>query len=147
VGEEIIEEENEVNLTRLELKYLLNKRLGRLATVSKSGKPHVVPVIFSVGNHDRIIISGAGFDKSLKFKNMKENPNVAFVVDSVRLSPWTPMGIELRGKARIIVMGNAQKGIEILATKKATWGLTEETVEPPPPPPPPQATSTQASTA
>jgi pyridoxamine 5'-phosphate oxidase family protein len=125
------EEDEEIKLTRLELQYLLSKRIGRLATVNKSGTPHVVPVIFSVGEHDRIVISGAGFEKSLKFKNMKENPNVAFVVDSVRLSPWTPMGIELRGIARVITMGNAQTGIEIIATKKATWGLTEETVMPP----------------
>jgi PPOX class F420-dependent enzyme/OxyR family protein len=135
------EEQQEIKLTRLELTYLLSKRLGRLATVSKSRRPHVVPVIFSVGNHDRIVISGAGFEKSLKYKNMKENPNVAFVVDSVRLSPWTPMGIELRGRAHFITMGNAQKGIEIIATKKATWGLSEETVAPPE-----QTTSSQAQT-
>lgn len=120
----------EIKLTRLELEYLQNKRLGRLATVSKSGRPHVVPVIYSIGNHDRVVISGAGFEKSFKFENMKENPNVAFVVDSVKLSPWTPMGIELRGKAHITTMGNAQKGVEIIATKKVSWGLTEETVAP-----------------
>ena len=126
----ITEEEHEVKLSRLERNYLLSKRLGRLATVNKLGRPHVVPVIFSLGNHDRILISGAGFEKSFKFKNMKENPNVAFVVDSVKLLPWTPMGVELRGKARITIMGNAQKGVEIIATKKASWGLSEETVTP-----------------
>jgi pyridoxamine 5'-phosphate oxidase family protein len=120
----------EVELTRLELSYLETKRLGRLATVSKSGRPHVVPVIYSIGNHNRVVISGSGFEKSFKFKNMKQNPNVAFVVDSVRLSPWTPMGIELRGTAQITTMGNAQKGVEIIATKKVSWGLTEETVAP-----------------
>jgi pyridoxamine 5'-phosphate oxidase family protein len=123
----------EITLTRLEKSYLLTKRLGRIATVSKSGKPHVVPVIFSLGNRDRVVISGAGFEKSFKYKNMMENPNVAFVVDSVKLSPWTPMGLELRGEARITVMGNAQKGIEIIATKKVSWGLSEETVAEPPP--------------
>jgi pyridoxamine 5'-phosphate oxidase family protein len=127
VPENIVEE---ITLTRLERTYLLNKRIGRLATVNKSGRPHVVPVIFSMGSHDRVVISGAGFEKSFKFKNMKENPNVAFVVDSVKLLPWTPMGIELRGKARVTTMGNAQKGIEIIATKKVSWGLTEETVAP-----------------
>ncbi len=123
----------EVKLSRLELDYLSSKRIGRLATVNKSGSPHVVPVIFSVESHDRIVISGYGFEKSYKFKNIQQNPNVAFVVDSVRLSPWTPMGIELRGKAVVTTMGNAQKGIQIIPTKKATWGLTEETVTPPAP--------------
>jgi pyridoxamine 5'-phosphate oxidase family protein len=140
-GKEKLGQEQEIKLTRLEREYLLNKKIGRLATVSKAGEPHVVPVIFSLGDHDRIVISGAGFEKSLKFKNIKENPNVAFVVDSVRLSPWTPMGIELRGKAQTITMGNAQTGIEIIATKKAFWGLTEETVSPPAP-----DTSTQTQT-
>jgi pyridoxamine 5'-phosphate oxidase family protein len=123
----------EVKLSRLELNYLSSKRIGRLATVSRSGKPHVVPVIFSVESHDRVVISGYGFEKSYKFKNVLENPHVAFVVDSVRLSPWTPMGIELRGKAVITTMGNAQKGIQIIPTKKVSWGLSEETVSPPPP--------------
>jgi pyridoxamine 5'-phosphate oxidase family protein len=127
---ETSDEIKEIQLTRLELTYLENKRLGRLATATKSGRPHVVPVIYSIGNHDRVVISGAGFEKSYKFKNMKDNPRVAFVVDSVKLSPWTPMGIELRGLARITVMGNAQKGVEIIATKKVSWGLTEETVVP-----------------
>jgi pyridoxamine 5'-phosphate oxidase family protein len=130
---ENLDVKKEVKLSRLELDYLSSKRIGRLATVNKSGMPHVVPVIFSVGSHDRIVISGYGFEKSYKCKNILENPNVAFVVDSVKLTPWTPMGIELRGKAVVTTMGNAQKGIQIIPTKKATWGLTEETVTPNPP--------------
>lgn len=130
---ETLEEKKEVKLSRLELNYLSNKKMGRLATVNKSGMPHVVPVIFSVESHDRVVISGYGFEKSYKFKNILANPQVAFVVDSVKLSPWTPMGIELRGRAVVITMGNAQKGIQIIPTKKVTWGLSEETVSPPPP--------------
>ncbi len=140
IEEKAAEEKTEVKFTRLEKDYLLSKRLGRLATVNKSGRPHVVPIIFSLGNHDRVVISGAGFEKSLKFKDILENPNVAFVVDSVRLLPWTPMGLELRGTAHVITMGNAQKGIEIIATKKVSWGLTEETVYPPPEPAPEETT-------
>ena len=118
----------EVKLSRLELDYLSTKRMGRLATVNKSGMPHVVPVLFSVGNHDRLLISGSDFEKSYKFKNVQENSNVAFVIDSVKLTPWTPMGIELRGRARVTVMGDGQKAIEIIPTKKVSWGLSEETV-------------------
>ena len=121
-------ESKEIKFSRLEHDYLSTKKIGRLATVNKYGRPHVVPVIFSLGNRDRIVISGAGFEKSYKFKNIKENPRVAFVADSVKLSPWTPMGIEVRGVALETVLGNGQKGIEIIALKKVSWGMTDETV-------------------
>jgi pyridoxamine 5'-phosphate oxidase family protein len=121
----------EVKLTRSELNYLTSKRIGRLATVNRNGVPHVVPVMFSIGNQDRVVITGEGFEKSYKFKNAKENPRIAFVVDSVKLSPWSPMGIELRGIANVVTLGNGKKGIELIPIKKASWGLDEEKGAPP----------------
>lgn len=128
-------EPKEVKLTRLERDYLSSRAIGRLATVNRLGVPHIVPVIYSIGNRDLITISGAGFEKSYKFKNIQENPKVAFVVDSIRMSPWTPLGVEMRGEAKIVTMGNGQKGIEIIPTKIVSWGLSEETVYPPQPTP------------
>ncbi|MHB1907659.1 MAG: PPOX class F420-dependent oxidoreductase [Nitrososphaerales archaeon] len=116
-------------MTTKELNYLSSKKIGRLATISKTGQPHVVPVMYSLQGNERIVVSGTGFDKSYKFKNVQSNPKIAFVVDSVKLSPWTPMGIELRGEAKIIDVGNGLIGIEIIPFKKASWGIDEDGVE------------------
>lgn len=107
------------------MNYLSSKKIGRLATITRTGQPHVVPVMYYLQGNERIVITGTGLDKSYKFKNVQSNPKVAFVVDSVKISPWTPMGVELRGEAKIIEMGNGSVGIEIIPFKKASWGIDE----------------------
>ena len=48
-----------------------------------------------------IDIGGRDFAKSRKFRNVKANPRVAFVVDDV-LPPWKPRCVQVRGLAEAL---------------------------------------------
>jgi pyridoxamine 5'-phosphate oxidase family protein len=86
-----------------EIAYLQSQRLGRLATVSPRGQPHVVPVAFRYNpDEDTIDIGGHGFAQRKKYRDVERNPRVAFVVDDLAsISPWRPRMIEIRGEAEV----------------------------------------------
>jgi pyridoxamine 5'-phosphate oxidase family protein len=96
-----------------EIAYLQSQRLGRLATVGQDGQPHVVPVSFRYNPAlDTIDIGGHDFAKRKKFRDVRRNPRVAFVVDDLAsIDPWRPRGIEIRGEAEMLTTG----GKEIVA--------------------------------
>jgi len=87
--------------------YLSGQRLGRLATVGPNGQPHVVPVGFRYNaEHDTIDIGGHDFAKRKKFRDVRADPRVAFVVDDLAtVTPWRPRGIEVRGSAEVLASG------------------------------------------
>ncbi|MBA3749334.1 MAG: PPOX class F420-dependent oxidoreductase [Nitrosopumilus sp.] len=100
--------------------FLKEQRLGRIATVSSSMQPHVVPVSFEFDG-TYIYFGGWSLKKSLKFKNIKKNPKVAFVVDDlVSINPWIPRGVEIKGIAEIL---RGEDYIKIIPLKKSSWGL------------------------
>ena len=69
-----------------ELAYLQSQRLGRLAT-SADGQPHVVPVTFRYNAaEDAIDIGGHGGFARRKYRDVQQNPRVAFVVDDIESS-------------------------------------------------------------
>ncbi len=82
-----------VEFSERELAFLKEQRLGRIATVSSHGQPHVVPVAFEF---DGICFNFGGWKlkNSLKFKNIQQNNKVAFVVDDLlSVNPWAlPFG-------------------------------------------------------
>jgi pyridoxamine 5'-phosphate oxidase family protein len=90
--------------TDSELAYLAGQRLGRLATISPSGAPQNNPVGFSVNAElGTVDIFGFNLAKSKKFRNLKGNPNVAFVVDDLAsVDPWVVRGVEVRGTAEAL---------------------------------------------
>jgi len=91
--------------TEAELAYLATQRLGRLATVSKDGSPHVVPVTFRYNpDEDTIDIGGHNFAKRKKYRDAQRDGRVAFVIDDV-LPPWSPRMIEIRGRADVLASG------------------------------------------
>jgi pyridoxamine 5'-phosphate oxidase family protein len=47
-----------------------------------------------------VLIGGTQLGASRKFRNVRENPSVAFVVDDLAsVDPWTVRGVEIRGTA------------------------------------------------
>lgn len=58
--------------------FLREHELCRLATVSKEGRPHVVPVIYALDGEDVVVATDYG---TKKLSNLKENRRVALVVD------------------------------------------------------------------
>jgi len=64
-----------------EVRFLQVHELCRLATASKGGRPHVVPVVYALDGENIVI---AVDYKTKKLKNLRENPKVALVVDKYR---------------------------------------------------------------
>lgn len=118
------------NFTAKEIAYLQGQRLGRLATVSANGEPHVVPNSFRHNAElDTIDIGGLNTANTKKYRDAAKQGRAALVIDDV-LPPWQPRGIEIRGQAEVVptggqVFGNnfAPEIIRIYPTRIISWGL------------------------
>ena len=69
-----------------------------------NGAPQNNPVGFVVNEAlGTIDISGWNLTASKKFRNLRSNPNVAFVVDDIAsIDPWEVRGVEIRGVAEAL---------------------------------------------
>jgi pyridoxamine 5'-phosphate oxidase family protein len=115
----------EVALTENESDYLSQQRLGRIATASPDGRPHVVPVAYEFDGK-YLYFGGWNLEKSLKYRTIRKNPNVAFVVDDLAsVRPWSPRGIEIKGTAETM----EERGVpyvRIRPISKRSWGLARK---------------------
>jgi pyridoxamine 5'-phosphate oxidase family protein len=122
--------------TEAEINYLKTQRIGRLATAGADSQPHVVPVGFRYNpKEDAIEIGGhGGFSKRKKYRDVAQNPRVAFVVDDVpSVNPWTARGIEIRGEAKVLTTGGTELGpgfdpemFRIRPTRIISWGINSK---------------------
>lgn len=87
-----------------ELAYLAGQRLGRLATVRPDGAPQNNPVSFLYNAElDTIDIGGRNMGASRKFRNVRADDRVAFVVDDIAsVTPWRVRCVEIRGTAEAL---------------------------------------------
>jgi len=103
--------------------YLAENFMGRVATASASGQPHVVPVTYRFDGKT-ITFSGWNLTKSLKFRNLMANNRVAFVVDDVvSTRPWRVRGLEVRGRAEQFRTTDGVTMIRIIPLNIRSWGL------------------------
>ncbi len=115
-------ESTTVTFTEDENEYLMTQRLARVATVSSSGEPHVVPVVYEFDGQ-YIYFGGWNLTKSVKFRNLQMNNKVAIVVDDIALQDrWSPRGIEIRGTVAPVYCKDGTC-LRITPLKKASWGL------------------------
>jgi pyridoxamine 5'-phosphate oxidase family protein len=87
--------------TDAEQRFLARQPRGHLATVGPDGRPQVKPVGFTY-NADlgTIDISGMNMAGSAKYRNIRANPDVAFVVDEVTAPTFEGAHfLEIRGTA------------------------------------------------
>ena len=99
--------------TDAEIEYLNSQTLGRIATVGPDGRPHVMPVgVFYDPEAQTIAIGSVGdMAASKKYRDAARRPDVALVVDDVAsVDPWTPRGIEIRGRAETLTEGGEEVG-------------------------------------
>ena len=115
--------------TDAELAYLDERKLGRLATVDATGQPHVVPVGWSYNAElDTIDIVGRDFARTRKFRNVRVNPKVWFVVDDV-LPAGRPRAVQVRGRGEALELAIPAGGgppapmVRITPAKVLSWGL------------------------
>src|SRR5713226_182887 len=108
--------------SELEAEYLAENLIGRLATSSESGQPHVVPVSYRFDG-EAITFGGWNLAKSLKFRNLMANDKVAFVVDDlVSTKPWRVRGVEIRGRAEPVKMPDGVTIVRIIPLNIRSWG-------------------------
>jgi pyridoxamine 5'-phosphate oxidase family protein len=112
-----------VAFSEAEASYLGDHFLGRVATASKDGQPHVVPVAYEFEGAF-MTFGGWNLEKSLKFKNLVENDKVAIVVDDVvSEKPWRARGVEVRGRAEIDKSQDGVTTVRIIPLNIRSWGL------------------------
>lgn len=119
-----------------EIEYLEAQPIGRLATASTTGRPHVIPTGYSLNADEGVLELGAlaleeHGQKRLYRRYIEVNDMVAFAVDDmVSLEPWSPRGISIRGRAEIHTEGGERLGpgfgpiwIKIVPSFVASWGI------------------------
>jgi pyridoxamine 5'-phosphate oxidase family protein len=133
--------------TAAEIEFLRSQPLARLATVGADGRPQVKPVGFLLDTDaDELVIggyAGSGMATSKKFRDVAANGFVAMVVDDVaEVDPWTPRGVEVRGRAEARTEGGAEVGkrlgapfdfdpawILVRPTRIVSWGIDGSSYE------------------
>jgi pyridoxamine 5'-phosphate oxidase family protein len=112
--------------TDAEREYLTGRRperLGRIATVGQDGTPHVVPVGWRLNRDlDTIDVGGSDLTRSKKFLDVRRSGRGAIVIDDLAsVDPWSPRGIEVRGRAEVI--REPRPLIRIHPERIVSWGL------------------------
>ena len=105
-----------------EATYLAENFIGRVATASRNGAPHVVPVSYRFDG-TAILFGGRNLTSSLKYRNLMSNSKVAFVVDDVvSTDPWRVRGLEIRGRAEPVTIDGVSM-VRIIPLNIRSWGL------------------------
>ena len=120
--------------TDTERAYLATQFLGRLATVRPDGSVQNNPVGFFVNEQTGTIdIGGFRMGDTRKFRNVRANGQVAFVVDDLAsVDPWRVRGVEVRGHAEALEdqapprPGFSRAIIRIHPRRILSWGLDAE---------------------
>ena len=110
--------------SRVELEYLHERRLARIATVGSNGVPHVTPVGMWSHNteHDTIDVTGRAFAATKKYRDVANTRHAAIVIDDLASTdPWRPRGIEVRGRAE--ALAHPHPLIRIYPDRVISWGL------------------------
>jgi len=97
--------------TTSELDFLRSQRIGRFATVSPSGWPHVVPVMYSVDDNGALEFDVDG----VKLRNITAEPRAAIVVDAM----GPKRGLAIQGNVTLV--GPERARLE--PAHKFSWGL------------------------
>lgn len=120
-----------MTFTAAELAYLREQPIGRLCTVDRNGAPQIRPVGVHLGADDATIdIVGHALASTQKWRNVIDNPQVAFIVDTVlSVRPPDARGIEVRGTATALPGAGTTEGglsgdiIRIAPRRIISWGL------------------------
>lgn len=120
-----------MTFTALEIEFMKQADLGRLATVQPDGTPQNSPVGFTYNESlGTIDIGGYEMAKSRKFRNLAVNDRVAFVVDDITSrDPWRVRCLEIRGTATQAEADGAAI-IRVFPRKVISFGIDDQKTEP-----------------
>ena len=108
---------------RWALKLLHNSRIGHLATSTKVGKPHTVPVCYAFDGHTIYVPidekpKRVGPERLRRVRNIAENPRGCLVVD-VYSEDWRKLRyVIVQASANIIHRGSEHKRAVALLRRK-----------------------------
>ena len=112
-----------VNLSAEDRAFLHQARVGRLATASAAGEPHVVPVCFVFdGRHVYSAVDSkpkrVAAVRLRRLQNLRENPRASLVVDSYE-EDWARLRYVLvMGKGEILETGaDRERALDLLREK------------------------------
>lgn len=128
--------------TEAERTYLTGQGLGRLATVAADGSPQVRPLGFRVNPDDTIDLGGPNLTSTQRYRNVRANPVVSFVVDDMtpddpgEFRPGWGRGVEIRGRTEILEVEVppvnpewfSHTVIRIHPSRVLSWNLDEASV-------------------
>ena len=105
--------------------FIAGRRVGRLATVDKSGAPYVVPVCYAYDwGSGRVYTAidlkpkSVGVSRLKRVRNIRENPNVALVVDDYS-EDWGELAYVMAlGTATVLEEGEERQRAEDLLREK-----------------------------
>ena len=105
-----------------ELRYLMERSLGRLAFVCSDNEAHMMPVLFEFDG-SYFYLSGWNLKYSERFADLPANNSVTLLVDDID-SPtrWVPRGVEIMGKAESKERDDYLY-VRIKPVSKTSWGL------------------------
>ena len=96
-------------------------RVGRLASIDATGRPHVVPICFAVAGNAIVSVVDHKEKRTLELRrldNVRQNPAVQLLVDHYA-DDWSLLWwVRVSGEGRV-VEGGAERddAIDVLATK------------------------------
>jgi pyridoxamine 5'-phosphate oxidase family protein len=122
--------------TDAEVEFLKSATLARLGTAGADAQPHMIPVTFWFNeDEDAIDVGGIDFAAGKKWRDARENPKVAFLVDDVP-EPRKARAIEVRGTAELHETGGetinpripnfVPQFMRIRPKRIVSWGLDSE---------------------
>jgi pyridoxamine 5'-phosphate oxidase family protein len=115
-----------------EIAYIRSQRLARMATVSPRLQPDVAAVVYQFDG-ECFYVGGLEQEKTLKFRNARTNPRVAFVIDDLEsIKPWRPRGIKIHGAADVVerqVELGSPLHLRIRPRVKWVWGIDEPALQ------------------
>jgi PPOX class probable F420-dependent enzyme len=109
-------------LSERQRRFLDHARLGHLATADAGGMPHLIPVCYAVrGDTLYITIDEKPKRRDIapkRVRNIRENPQAAFVADRYD-EDWRRLGwVMLRGLAEILEAGREHDDAQALLTAR-----------------------------
>jgi pyridoxamine 5'-phosphate oxidase family protein len=101
-----------MTFTEAEQRFMARQTRGHLATIGSDGIPQVKPLGFTYNAAlGTIDIAGYNMASSAKYRNVRSNPHVAFVVDEVTAPTMEGAHfLEIRGNAETAVGSHDPKG-------------------------------------
>ncbi len=103
-----------VKFTEKEAQFLEQNEMCRIATASKKGEPHLVPVSYVYQDGFVFVVTDY---RTRKLKNLRENPHAAVLIDT----GGTRQALMVSGPAELIEKGEEYRRIYKLFHSRLDW--------------------------